>query len=92
MLKLDFKTLFLYGGLSSDSEPLGDGWLLNTINYQWTKIETKFEPRIWHSALLSESYSQIYVFGGSATDVFKGQNEFPDHLLQIGLTPDTLER
>lgn len=91
MVQLQNDKLFLYGGLSKESESLGDGWLLDLHNFQWTKIETNFEKRLWHTAINANRDNQIYVFGGSLTDVYINQPVFPKHMLKITLTPESLK-
>lgn len=84
--------MFLYGGLSQANQSLGDGWILNTLNFNWTKITTSFETRLWHTAVFNEKTSQIYVFGGSSTDIYINQPMLPEHTLKISLTPESLKR
>jgi hypothetical protein len=93
MVKVDKSNLFLYGGLSDQNEALGDGWLLNTTCFQWTKIKNSFETRLWHSAAISgESNSQIYIIGGSISEIYFNEPRFPKHALKISLSPESLER
>ena len=84
--------MFLYGGLSQANQSLGDGWILNTLNFTWTKVTTPFETRLWHTAVFNELSAQIYVFGGSATDIYINQPVLPEHTLKISLTPESLKR
>ena len=70
---------------------LGDGWLLNTINLNWTQIRTDFEQRLWHTAAVNKKDNQVYVFGGSVTDVFVSQPTFPKHMFKISLSPESLK-
>lgn len=69
----------------------GDGWLLDLNNFQWTRINTHFETRLWHTAINANQDNQIYVFGGSLTDVYGSQPVFPKHMLKITLTPESLK-
>lgn len=85
-LKINFEKVFLF------FEKLGDGWMLNTKNYNWTKIRTLFETRLWHTAVYNEESSQVYVFGGSLTDIYANSPILPEHLLKISLTPEPLKR
>ena len=66
--------------------------MLNTKNYNWTKIRTLFETRLWHTAVYNEESSQVYVFGGSLTDIYANSPILPEHLLKISLTPEPLKR
>lgn len=93
MVKLNDYNIFLYGGLSQANQSLGDGWILNTLTYNWTKVSVPFETRLWHTAVCcSETTSQIYIFGGSSTDIYINQPQLPEHTLKISLTPETLKR
>jgi hypothetical protein len=91
MIHLKNDKLFLYGGLAKENESLGDGWLLDLKRYQWTRIENKFETRLWHTAINANQDNQIYVFGGSLTDVYINTPVFPKHMLKITLTPESLK-
>ena len=71
---------------------LGDGWILNTFNFNWTKVTTSFESRLWHTAIYNDANSQIYVFGGSSTDIYVSTPVLPEHTLKISLTPESLKR
>jgi hypothetical protein len=92
MLKLNDKNIFIYGGLSQSNSALGDAWILNTDTLDWTKIETQFEGRLWHTASISENGSEIYILGGSLTDIYMNQPAFPEHILKINLAPDSLRQ
>lgn len=93
MIKVDEQRLFLYGGLSDQNEALGDAWLLNVRLLQWTKIERSFEPRLWHTARTGpEANSQIYIIGGSLSEIYYNEPKFPRHALKISLTPESLQR
>ena len=93
MVKIDGDNMFLYGGLSDQNEALGDGWLLSTNSFQWTKIKISFETRLLHSAATSAgSSSHIYIIGGSINEIFFNQPKFPKHALKISLSPESLQR
>lgn len=91
MVKIDTNNLFMYGGLSEESDCLGDGWMLDTTSFQWTRISTKLETRLWHTSNINPKDKQVYIVGGSCTDVFKQQPTFSRQLLQVSLTPNTLK-
>jgi N-acetylneuraminic acid mutarotase len=93
MVKLNDYNVFLYGGLSQANQSLGDGWILNTLTFNWTKVKVPFETRLWHTAVCcSDTTQQIYIFGGSSTDIYINQPQLPEHTLKISLTPETLKR
>jgi len=91
MVALNNNHVFLYGGLSQENQCIGDGWLLNTIDLNWIKIKTDFEQRLWHTAAVNRKDNQVYVFGGSVTDVFVSQPTFPKHMFKISLSPESLK-
>ena len=73
----------------------GDAWLLNTNGYEWTQVTTnsEIESRLWHTATATVARSfQVYVIGGSQTDIYMSQPSFADHVLKICLAPETLRQ
>lgn len=91
MTKIDENHVFLYGGLSKNRGCIGDGWLFDTINLIWKKINTPLESRLWHTASAVTNERQIYIFGGSSTDVFQSPARVIPHMLQISLAPESLK-
>jgi hypothetical protein len=65
---------------------------LSLVSFEWTKIQTPFEKRLWHSTVVSQKDKQIYIFGGSLTDVYINQPTFPKHMLKISLSPESLKQ
>ncbi|XP_055017525.1 kelch domain-containing protein 1 isoform X3 [Boleophthalmus pectinirostris] len=59
-------SLFLFGGLSMDCNPMSDGWVFDTETRKWTEVEHPFKnkPRLWHTACPGRD-SDVIVFGGS---------------------------
>ena len=47
---------------------------------------------MWHTASISEKNSEVYVLGGSLTDIYMNQPAFPEHILKINLAPDSLKQ
>jgi len=66
--------------------------LFNVNNTQWTKIDVAFEPRIWHTAVKTNGSSEIYVFGGSSSDIYLNPPGFLTHIIKINLAPESLKR
>lgn len=92
MFLLDESHLFMYGGLSEHSGCLDDAWLLDTNNFNWTRLDVPFESRLWHKAVTTkQANGQIFIVGGSTTDVFNEQPTYSTYIIKISLTPDTLK-
>ena len=90
MTQLDESHIFLYGGLSEHNGSLNDAWILDTSNFNWNRLAIYLESRLWHRTIVTRENSQIYVVGGSVTDVFKQQPKYCDYITKISLSPDTL--
>uniref|UniRef100_A0A8C4R7K4 Kelch domain containing 2 n=1 Tax=Eptatretus burgeri TaxID=7764 RepID=A0A8C4R7K4_EPTBU len=86
--------LFLYGGFTTDREPLGDGWIFSIRERQWIRITHVPEnmPRLWHSACLSEE-GEVIIFGGCSNNILAG--EFSGHsndVIIFSIQPKSLIR
>lgn len=82
----------MYGGLSEQSGCLDDAWLLDTTSFNWTRLVFRLESRLWHKAVTTtDANGQIFIVGGSTTDVFNEQPTFSSYIVKISLTPDTLK-
>ena len=85
-------------GISSWSEvwlfcaKKGDAWILNVPTLSWTKLGTRLEPRLWHTAPVASIHGQVYIYGGSSNDVYINQPKFPKHMLKISLSPESLQK
>ncbi|KAK3609281.1 hypothetical protein CHS0354_001883 [Potamilus streckersoni] len=62
------KCAFLYGGFTSNREPLSDAWLFDISVIQWTKLNVPSnQPRLWHTC--SYSNSEVIVYGGCSNNI-----------------------
>ncbi|XP_071401832.1 kelch domain-containing protein 1-like [Centroberyx affinis] len=59
-------TLFLFGGLGTDGNPLSDAWQFDTLKGEWTERTHPHsdKPRLWHTACQGKD-NDVVVFGGS---------------------------
>merc|ERR1712029_93231 len=73
---LSDNNFLLYGGYSTNEQPLSDCWLfsfnpLDHAKSKWTRLNHLEDPhygiRYWHSAVKSEEESSVVVVGGYAS-------------------------
>ncbi|CAM9832709.1 kelch domain-containing protein 2-like isoform X1 [Lampetra fluviatilis] len=66
--------LFLYGGFTTERQPLGDGWIYSVKSQEWRKLShiPPDRPRLWHTATLSEE-GEVLVFGGCSNNLLAGE-------------------
>ncbi|KAG8449174.1 hypothetical protein GDO86_016012, partial [Hymenochirus boettgeri] len=85
--------LFLFGGLSEESEPLSDGWSYSVAHNTWKQIRhlPKDKPRLWHTACPGKEY-EILVFGGSKDDLLSHDTGHCNELLIFQAQPYSLLR
>lgn len=63
-------TLFLFGGFTTDKQPLSDTWIYNIKRNEWIPFQSCHagKPRLWHTACASKE-GEIFVFGGCANNL-----------------------
>ncbi|KAM4690631.1 LOW QUALITY PROTEIN: kelch domain-containing protein 2-like [Rhinophrynus dorsalis] len=63
-------SLFLFGGFTTDKEPLSDAWIYNLYRNEWIAYNHNHsgKPRLWHTACSSKE-GEIFVFGGCANNL-----------------------
>lgn len=63
---LDSTNMFVYGGYNTDSEVLGDAWVISTCSKQCREIlyERNVEGRMWHTACRGLYDGEVLIFGG----------------------------
>nr|XP_014343296.1 PREDICTED: kelch domain-containing protein 1 isoform X1 [Latimeria chalumnae] len=86
--------LFLFGGLSTESEPLtGDGWIFSVKSNEWTQLKhlPKDKPRLWHTACFGKE-NEVMVFGGSKDDLLYLDTGHCNDLLIFQTQPYSLAR
>lgn len=59
----------LYGGLSSERQPLADCFVYNLRLNRWLTVSVRPEPRLWHSAVFSDKDQQVFIYGGGTSDI-----------------------
>ncbi|XP_048455604.1 kelch domain-containing protein 2 isoform X3 [Rhincodon typus] len=66
--------LFLFGGFTTDKQPLSDAWIYSVSKNEWLKVEHQYSdrPRLWHSACTSDE-AEVIVFGGCANNLLARQ-------------------
>ncbi|XP_023684317.1 kelch domain-containing protein 1 isoform X1 [Paramormyrops kingsleyae] len=86
-------TLFLFGGLSVNCEPLSDGWTFNIQTKEWKELEHKHKnkPRLWHTACLGKD-SDVIVFGGSQDYILLVDKGHCNDALVFQTQPYSLQR
>uniref|UniRef100_A0A8C9G454 Kelch domain-containing protein 2 n=1 Tax=Pavo cristatus TaxID=9049 RepID=A0A8C9G454_PAVCR len=62
--------LFLFGGFTTDKQPLSDAWIYCISKNEWVQFEHNYseKPRLWHTACASEE-GEVIVFGGCANNL-----------------------
>ncbi|XP_063803616.1 kelch domain-containing protein 1 isoform X2 [Pseudophryne corroboree] len=85
--------LFLFGGLSSESAPLSDGWIYSLATNEWKQLKhlPKDQPRLWHTACPGKD-NEVMVFGGSKDDLLSLDTGHCNDLLIFQVQPYSLLR
>ncbi|KAE8586516.1 hypothetical protein XENTR_v10021688 [Xenopus tropicalis] len=85
--------LFLFGGLSEESEPLSDGWIYSIKTNEWEQLQhlPKNRPRLWHTACPGKE-NEVMVFGGSKDDLLSLDTGHCNDLLIFQIQPYSLLR
>ncbi|XP_040267605.1 kelch domain-containing protein 2 [Bufo bufo] len=62
-------TLFLFGGFTTNKQPLSDSWMYSIKMNRWIPFQSSHagKPRLWHTACASKE-GEIIVFGGCANN------------------------
>lgn len=62
--------LFLFGGFTTDKQPLSDAWTYCISKNEWIKFNHPHteKPRLWHTACASDE-GEVIVFGGCANNL-----------------------
>ncbi|KAF9402369.1 hypothetical protein BGX21_010318 [Mortierella sp. AD011] len=73
------ETLYLYGGISSGSGALANGFFYLNVtasNWAWTQLGVNPEPRAFHAGTLLPDNTILYTFGQSGADISTATNTF----------------
>uniref|UniRef100_A0A8C6ZX60 Kelch domain containing 2 n=1 Tax=Nothoprocta perdicaria TaxID=30464 RepID=A0A8C6ZX60_NOTPE len=84
--------LFLFGGFTTDKQPLSDAWIYCISKNEWIQFEHNYseKPRLWHTACASEE-GEVIVFGGCANNLLahskavSSRGAFPARAAQLCL-------
>uniref|UniRef100_A0AC11CC62 Kelch domain containing 2 n=1 Tax=Ovis aries TaxID=9940 RepID=A0AC11CC62_SHEEP len=62
--------LFLFGGFTTDKQPLSDAWTYCISKNEWIQFNHPHteKPRLWHTACASDE-GEVIVFGGCANNL-----------------------
>ncbi|XP_043553300.1 kelch domain-containing protein 2-like isoform X2 [Chiloscyllium plagiosum] len=86
--------LFLFGGFTTDKQPLSDAWIYSVSTNEWLKVEHQYsdKPRLWHSACTSDE-AEVIVFGGCANNLLAHQQAaHSNDILIFSVQPKSLVR
>ncbi|XP_068005248.1 kelch domain-containing protein 2 isoform X3 [Melanerpes formicivorus] len=86
--------LFLFGGFTTDKQPLSDAWIYCISKNEWIQFEHNYaeKPRLWHTACASEE-GEVIVFGGCANNLLAhSKAAHSNEILIFSLQPRSLVR
>ncbi|XP_078090273.1 kelch domain-containing protein 2 [Mustelus asterias] len=86
--------LFLFGGFTTDKQPLSDAWIYSVSKNEWLKVEHSYadRPRLWHSACTNDE-AEVIVFGGCANNLLAHQQAaHSNDILIFSVQPKSLVR
>ncbi|XP_044291974.1 kelch domain-containing protein 2 isoform X3 [Varanus komodoensis] len=86
--------LFLFGGFTTDKQPLSDAWIYCISKNEWIQFEHNYseKPRLWHTACASDE-GEVVVFGGCANNLLAHQKAaHSNEILVFSLQPKSLVR
>uniref|UniRef100_A0A669PX44 Kelch domain containing 2 n=1 Tax=Phasianus colchicus TaxID=9054 RepID=A0A669PX44_PHACC len=86
--------LFLFGGFTTDKQPLSDAWIYCISKNEWVQFEHNYseKPRLWHTACASEE-GEVIVFGGCANNLLAhSKAAHSNEILVFSLQPRSLVR
>ncbi|XP_078515836.1 kelch domain-containing protein 2 [Lissotriton helveticus] len=70
LTRISSDCLFLFGGFTTDKQPLSDAWLYSISKNEWSRYANIYpdKPRLWHTACASKE-GEVIVFGGCANNL-----------------------
>ncbi|XP_026554568.1 kelch domain-containing protein 2 [Pseudonaja textilis] len=86
--------LFLFGGFTTDKQPLSDAWIYCISKNEWIQFEHNYleKPRLWHTACASDE-GEVIVFGGCASNLLVHHKAaHSNEILVFSLQPKSLAR
>ncbi|KAI1237437.1 hypothetical protein IHE44_0013510, partial [Lamprotornis superbus] len=84
--------LFLFGGFTTDKQPLSDAWIYCISKNEWVQFEHNYseKPRLWHTACASEE-GEVIIFGGCANNLLAhSKAAHSNEILVFSLQPRSL--
>ncbi|XP_062568422.1 uncharacterized protein LOC134230596 [Saccostrea cucullata] len=87
--------MFVYGGFTTDCQPLSDSWILNISSLQWTQL-TYFPQthcRLWHTACVTQD-QDVLIYGGCEKNILDYDTicEIKNDILEFQFEPYTLKK
>ncbi|XP_061173538.1 uncharacterized protein LOC133182704 [Saccostrea echinata] len=87
--------MFVYGGFTTDCQPLSDSWILNINSLQWTQL-THFPQnrcRLWHTACVTQD-QDVLIYGGCEKNILDYDSicEIKNDILEFQFEPYTLKK
>eukprot|EP00062_Callorhinchus_milii_P004392 gi/632942699/ref/XP_007886551.1/ PREDICTED: kelch domain-containing protein 1 isoform X6 [Callorhinchus milii] len=85
--------LFLFGGLSAESQLLSDAWIYSVGANEWRQFAQclKNRPRLWHTSCLGKEF-EVMVFSGSKDDLLSYDTGHCNDVLIFQTQPYSLLR
>uniref|UniRef100_A0A8D2MMJ8 Kelch domain containing 2 n=1 Tax=Zonotrichia albicollis TaxID=44394 RepID=A0A8D2MMJ8_ZONAL len=86
--------LFLFGGFTTNKQPLSDAWIYCISKNEWVQFEHNYseKPRLWHTACASEE-GEVIIFGGCANNLLAhSKAAHSNEILVFSLQPRSLVR
>lgn len=92
---LSHNRMFVYGGFTTECQPLSDTWILDTNSLQWTQL-TQFpanRSRLWHTACVTQD-QDVLIYGGCENNILDYENtpEIKNDILEFQFEPYSLKK
>ncbi|XP_029454235.1 kelch domain-containing protein 2 isoform X4 [Rhinatrema bivittatum] len=94
LTRVSSESLFLFGGFTTDKQPLSDAWIYCIDKNEWMQFEHNYstKPRLWHTACLSKE-GEVIVFGGCANNLLAHHKAaHSNEVLVFSVQPKSLGR
>nr|XP_033807819.1 kelch domain-containing protein 2 isoform X2 [Geotrypetes seraphini] len=94
LTRVSSESLFLFGGFTTDKQPLSDAWIYCIDKNEWIQFEHNYssKPRLWHTACVSKE-GEVIVFGGCANNLLAHQKAaHSNEVLVFSVQPKSLGR
>jgi len=94
MSRISHSQLLVYGGYSTQQEPLDDAWVLDIMSLSWSELkQSTSHPRLWHTAVTNH-YGDVLVFGGCYNNILDHDEEMltSHQVVMLRTSPFSLTR